>query len=140
LVTSGNADFSMQTFGRIIALKQQDPKTPIEIEFNQGMAKMSYWCIPKGAKHVKNAHKFIAFFSDPKNHAAFINAYPAYGPVSKASTQYIDPKFEDLIVSSKKNAPGLVMVNDAWWAEEDGSGKSNFEKVLDRWNTWALSK
>jgi putative spermidine/putrescine transport system substrate-binding protein len=137
MMTSGNAELSMNTFGRAIASKQQNPKSPLEIEFNQGIAKLSYWVIPKGAKHVRNAHKFISFFCEPKNHAAYINAYPAYGPVSKKSTAFIDPKFEDIIITSAKNAPGIVMVNDAWWSEEDSGGKTNLEKVQERWASWA---
>ncbi len=140
LLTSGNAELSMQTFGRVIALKAQQPNTKLEVEFNQGITKFAYLGIPKGAKHPKNAHKLIAFYCNPKIQADFINAYPAYGPVSKAAMQLIDPKNEDLVVSSKKNAPGLVMVNEEWWSAEDASGKSNFEKVLDRWNTFVSSK
>jgi putative spermidine/putrescine transport system substrate-binding protein len=136
LMTSKNADLAMQTFGRTIAVKREDPNSPLEIEFNQAMAKLAYWAIPKGAKHQRNAHKLIRFFCEPKNHAAFINAYPAYGPASKKSAEFIDPKNQELIISSPLNVSKLVMVNDVWWAEQDPSGQTNFERILERWNGW----
>ena len=136
LATSGNADLAMLTFGRVTALQQKEP-TPLTVEMNQGIVTTAYWVIPKGAKNVENAHKLIAFFLDAKNQANYINAYPAFGPVNKNSTQYIDPKFEDIVVSSKTNSSKIVIVNDDWWASPAGNGKSNYEAILDRWNEWA---
>jgi putative spermidine/putrescine transport system substrate-binding protein len=136
LVTGGNSDLGMITFGRLITMKHRGEDPGIDIEFNQGLAKTSYLCIPKGAKHVKNAHKFMAFFFDPKNHAAFINAYPAYGFTNTKAAEFIKPETLQKIITEPKRFENIVMVNDEWWAEEDDAKKSNYEKVLERWQAW----
>ena len=34
----------------------------------------------------------------------------------------------------------LAWVDEGWWSAEDASGKSNFEKVFERWNVWVLGQ
>lgn len=136
LVASGNSHLGMITFGRLITMKHRGEDPGIDIEFNQGIAKMAYLCIPKGAKHSSNAHRFLDFYFNPKNHAAFINAYPAYGYTNKKAVDYIDPETLKKIITEPERLKNLVMFNDQWWAEEDGSGKSNYERVLARWQDW----
>jgi putative spermidine/putrescine transport system substrate-binding protein len=136
LLTSGNADLGASTFGRIITMKQQGQPVPVDIEFNQALAKTSFWMMPKGAKHVGNVHKLIAFYSEPRNQAAFINQYPAYGPVNTKSSEFLDPKITQYVATSPENAARLIWVDDDWWAKEDAAGKTNYELVLERWSKW----
>jgi putative spermidine/putrescine transport system substrate-binding protein len=136
LITSGNSVLGMITFGRLITMKHRGEDPGIDIEFNQGIAKFSYLCMPKGAKHVRNAHRFMQFYFEPKNHAAFINAYPAYGYTNKRAEEFIKPETLKKIITEPERFKNIVMFNDQWWAEEDSSGKSNYEKVLERWQTW----
>jgi putative spermidine/putrescine transport system substrate-binding protein len=134
ILADGHADLGANTFGRLIAMKNQG--APVDVEYNQSLAKIDYWMIPKGAKHQQNATRFIAFYHDHKRLGEYANAYPVFGPINKLSIPYIEPKTLENLATSPKHAAGLIYIKEDWWAAEDGSGKSNFEKVLDRWNQW----
>ncbi|NGO55803.1 ABC transporter substrate-binding protein [Allomesorhizobium camelthorni] len=136
LMTSGNALVGMNTLGRVIVMKHEGKDPGINIEFNQAMAKISYWGMPKSAPHPKNFHRLLDFYLEPKNHAAFLNAYPAYGMTITSAQPYIDPTTLPNRINSPEKVPNLVMLNDAWWMEEDNSGRSNFERVNERWASW----
>jgi putative spermidine/putrescine transport system substrate-binding protein len=137
ILADGHADLAGNTLGRLIAMKPQG--APVDVDFGQALAKIDYWMVPKGAKNYKNAMKFIAFYEDPKRLGEYANAYPVYGPINQKSVPYIDAKILPELATSPKHAGNLVYVNEAWWAEEDAGGKSNFERVLDRWNQWVTS-
>lgn len=136
LMTSGNAVVGMNTLGRIITMKHQGQDPGINIEFNQAMAKISYWGMPKKAPHPKNFHRLLDYYLEPKNHAAFLNAYPAYGSTVKSAQEYLDPKMAANRINSPQHTAGLIWLNDDWWMQEEGSGGSNFEKVNERWASW----
>ncbi|MER9856370.1 MULTISPECIES: ABC transporter substrate-binding protein [unclassified Mesorhizobium] len=136
LMASGNAVVGMNTLGRIIVMKQQGQDPGINIEFNQAMAKISYWGMPKKAPHPKNFHRLLDYYLEPKNHAAFLNAYPAYGLTVKSAQPYMDPTTAANRINSPEHLANLIMINDDWWMEEDSSGRSNFEKVNERWASW----
>lgn len=134
ILSSGNADLGANTFGRIINMKKDG--APMDIEYNQVLVKIDYWMVPKGAKHYQNAMKFIAFYHDPKRLGEYANAYPVFGPINSKAVPYIDKVILAQLATSPGNAERIIYVNEAWWAAEDSSGKSNYEKVLDRWNKW----
>lgn len=134
ILADGHADLGANTFGRLIAMKAQG--APVDVEYNQSLAKIDYWMVPKGAKHRQNAMRFIAFYHDPKRLGDYANAYPVFGPINRKSTPHIEPKVLENLATSPKHAAGLIYINEEWWSAEDADGKSNFEKVLDRWNQW----
>jgi putative spermidine/putrescine transport system substrate-binding protein len=134
ILADGNADLGFNTLGRLISMKQQG--SPLGVEYNQALAKIDYWMIPKGAKHQQNAARFIAFYLDPRRLGEYANAYPVFGPINKLAIPHIKPEILAGLATAPKYADKLVYVNEEWWSAEDGSGKSNFEKVLDRWNQW----
>ena len=134
IIADGHADLGANTFGRIINMKGQG--APMDIDYGQALVKIDYWMVPKGAKNYQNAMKFIAFYHDPKRLGDYANAYPVFGPINKKSVPHIDPKVLAQLATAPVNADKIVYVDEAWWATEDSSGKSNYEKVLDRWNKW----
>lgn len=137
ILSDGHADLGANTLGRLIAMKGQG--APVDVEYGQALAKIDYWMVPKGAKNVKNAMRFIAFYMEPKRLGEYANAYPVYGPINQKSIPHIDPKILPELATSPKHGSKLVYINEEWWAEEDASGKSNFEKVLERWNNWVAN-
>ncbi len=134
ILADGHADLGGNTFGRLIAMKAQG--APVDVEYNQSLAKIDYWMVPKGAKHRQNAMRFIAFYHDPKRLGDYANAYPVFGPINRKSIPHIEPRVLENLATSPKHAAGLIYINEEWWSAEDASGKSNFERVLDRWNEW----
>lgn len=138
LIVDGHADLAGSSIGRMLATKERGG--PIDVEYNQGLAKINYWAIPKGAKHPKNAMKFIAFFQEPERLGQYANSYPALGPINTKAFPYVQASRLPTLATSPENWPKLAWVNEEWWSTEDGSGKTNFEKVFERWNVWILSK
>lgn len=134
ILADGHADLGFNTFGRLIFMRIQG--APLGVEYGQALAKIDYWMVPKGAKHRQNAMRFIAFYMNPKRLGEYANAYPVFGPINKLSIAYIKAEVLAGLATSPKHADKLVYVNEEWWSAEDASGKSNFEKVLDRWNEW----
>jgi putative spermidine/putrescine transport system substrate-binding protein len=138
LVVDGHADLAGTSIGRMLATKERGG--PIDVEYNQGMAKINYWGILKGAKHPKNAMKFIAFYEEPQRLGQYANSYPALGPINTKAFPYIDKARLPTLATSPENWPRLAWVDESWWAAEDSTGKTNFEKVYERWNVWILGK
>lgn len=134
LMMQGNVELAQISFGRIIATQLQGGAQHISCERNEAICAVYYWVIPKGAKNPVNAHKLITFAAGVDNAADFGNAYPSYGPVMKGVPERIKPENLKLMI----NAPGnnVYYLNDGWWSEEDKAGKTNYERVLERWSQW----
>jgi putative spermidine/putrescine transport system substrate-binding protein len=125
------------TFGRIIAMREEDPRTPLDIEVAQAMVKPFFFVIPKGARNADNAYKMIDYYMKAENLGRFTNAYPAYGPGNPKAIEYVEEKKRSSIITSPQNAPSVIFLHDDWWIEEDARGKTNTERVLERWLAWA---
>ena len=138
LIVDGHADLAGTSIGRMLATKERGGA--IDVEYNQGLAKINYWSIPKGAKHPKNAMKFIAFFHEPERLGQYANSYPSLGPINTKAFPYVQAHRLPTLATSPENWPKLAWVNEEWWSTEDSSGKTNFEKVFERWNVWILGK
>lgn len=138
ILADGHADLVALPIGRTLAMKARG--APVGAEYNQSLAKLDYWLVPKGAKHVKNAMRLIAFYHDPKRLGEYAHEYPVLGPINRKSFQFIDPKVAAQLATAPEHAAKLVYVNEEWWAQEDKDGKSNFERVLERWNQWIVGK
>jgi putative spermidine/putrescine transport system substrate-binding protein len=137
LILDGHAELGSLPIARAASMIQAaGANAPMALDYNQALVKTDFEIVPKGAKNAANAMKFIAYISQPKNVAAFINAYPLNGAVNPKALTYVDPKLLPTLITSAANASKLIHVSDDWWAAIDDSGKSNFEKVLERWNEW----
>lgn len=134
LMMQGNADLAMLNFGRVIASKMNGEAKELGMERNQACAKLVYWVIPKGAPNPTNAHKMIAFSTDPKNVARWINNYPGYAPAVPKAMDYIEPRNIGYMI----NAPGheIIYLRDDWWMSERSPGKTNYDYALERWAAW----
>jgi putative spermidine/putrescine transport system substrate-binding protein len=137
ILTDQVATLGGMTFGRIIALRDDDPKTPLDMEISEAMVKPFFFVIPKGAKNADNAYKMIDYYMKAENLGRFTNAYPAYGPANPKAIDFVDEKKRASIITNPANAPSIIVLRDDWWIEEDASGKTNTEKVLERWVAWA---
>jgi putative spermidine/putrescine transport system substrate-binding protein len=134
ILSDGHADLAGAPVARTLSMKARG--APVGIEYNQVLAKLDYWMVPKGTKHIQNAMKFIAYYHDVKRLGGYANAYPVQSPINQKSFPFVDAKVLPDLLTSPKHASKLVHVNEDWWAEADAQGKTNFERVLDRWNQW----
>ena len=128
-------DLGMAYDGRIGNLKKK--KLPVEIEWNQGHLQLDYWAIPKGAPNIKAAQKFIAFATLAKQQAEFCKLIP-YGPTNKGAFNYLTAEYAKQIPTHPDNFKKQFIQNNKWYSEVGPDGKTNVEKMIERWNKWML--
>ena len=109
------------------------------MEWNQALLYADVWVIPRGAKNYANALKFLEFASSAKNQALFVAIYPT-SPANRAAFKYLPADRAARLPTSPQNARKVVVVNAEWWSQIDASGKSNAEKVSERWQQWILHR
>lgn len=108
----------------------------LTIEWNQGLALIDYWAIPKGAPNAESAQKFIQFVSRPDRQADFSSRIP-YGPTNVNAYKHLDPELARTLPSHPDLLPKLVTVDAEWYVQDNG-GKTNLEIAIERWNKWRL--
>lgn len=134
-LNDGEAVIAAATLGRIAALKEAG--APVDFTWNQGLIQFDYWAVPKGAKNVTNAMKFVEFASRPEILAALCMKQPL-GPVNRRAFEFMPAERAQILPSYPANLEKQVFLDPGWWAETDASGKSNIEKNNERWNEWIL--
>lgn len=67
LLAKGEVDLVLEYNGDIAQLIAEDPDIAFVIPKEGSQLNADNFCIPKGAKHPKNAHAFINFVLDPEN-------------------------------------------------------------------------
>ncbi|TCU31458.1 ABC transporter substrate-binding protein [Rhizobium azibense] len=72
--------------------------------------------IPKGAPHLEEAYKFIAFAVDPAQQAEKTH-YFAGGPANIEATPLVDPKILSSLPTNPENMGNALMVDVEFWAD-----------------------
>lgn len=133
LFSSGATTMGMGFDGRFTALTQSGK--PMKIVWNQAKMGGLYWAIPKGAKNVKEAHKFIEFASRPQPQAA-VATLTGYAPANLDAFAFIDKELAKSMVTHPDNRKSAYPVNSDWYAEVGPDGKTNSDRLAQRWNEW----
>lgn len=113
----------------------QSKGATIANSWEQAVLQHSYWIVPKGAKNVENAMKFVAFASRARSQARFAELI-AYGPTNSRAFEYIRPERAAILPTSPELRDRQVLVDFAWWSREPAPGKSNLQVVVERWEKW----
>ncbi|WP_077000453.1 ABC transporter substrate-binding protein [Variovorax sp. KK3] len=133
LFSSGGTAMGMGFDGRFTALTQAGK--PMTIVWHQAKMGGVYWVIPKGAKNVKEAHQFIEFASRAQPQAAFVRM-TGYAPANPEAFAFIDKELAKVLVSYPDNRKQGYAVNGDWYAQVGADGKTNSERLAQRWNEW----
>ena len=104
--------------------------------WDQGLLYYDAWVMPKGAPHQENALKFIEFCLTPKTQAAMTVAYPG-APVVAAANDLLPAETKQAALSPDK-VKNMVTPDVGWWTTPDAGGKSNIDRVYEKWATWKL--
>ncbi|MAC81545.1 MAG: hypothetical protein CML66_26185 [Rhodobacteraceae bacterium] len=111
---------------------------PVGMSFDQGMLYYDAWVIPKGAPNAALANRFIEFTMRPEVQAHFSSLY-AVGAVTPAANDLLTPQQRAVSLSNPDLKSRMFEVNVGWWGDLDtATGKTNLEKVYDRWAEWIL--
>jgi putative spermidine/putrescine transport system substrate-binding protein len=105
--------------------------------WNQGLLYYDAWVMPKGAPHRANALKFIEFTLRPDVQADFTQKYPG-SPVVAAANELLPKDVRAASVSEPANMSQVITPDLAWWTKPDANGKTNVDRVYEKWTTWIL--
>ncbi len=133
LFQSGGVAMGMGFDGRFIALSQGGK--PMRIVWNQAKMISLYWTIPKGSKNVAEAHQFISFATRPDRQAEFARI-TGYAPANADAFQHLPKELAEKMVSYPVNRQNAYQMNQEWYAEVGADGKTNGDRVAQRWNEW----
>lgn len=116
--------------GRIQTAK--DAGAPVAVEWNEQMLQAQVFAIPKAAKNVANAQKFIDFVLQPKIQAAYFSRYN-YGPANLAAIKLMTPEVISKLPNSPEHMTKAFHLDAAWW-------DANRNAISSRWSRWLLRK
>lgn len=125
-LASGDVVMSSAYNGRIAAVKKE---SNLQVVWNGGIYDFDAWAIPRGAKDVDSAKRFIAFSTEPlqqKNYAERIS----YGPANKKAIDLLDPEVTKDLPTNPDNIVQQVAVDVTFWADYG-------EQLEQRFNAWA---
>lgn len=105
-----------------------DSAAPFFIEWNQGNYNLEGWVIPKGARHLKTALRFIEFTLRPDLQA--INSMQAaHGPANLDAFSRIPKSRAQILPTYPENLKKMFPVDASWVAE-------HVDELLTRWADW----
>ncbi|MFK0692132.1 ABC transporter substrate-binding protein [Mesorhizobium sp. IMUNJ 23033] len=128
-------DLAQSYDGRAVLMISQG--VPIEINRNQSKLTWESWGIPKGAKNLQNAQKFIEFITRADKQAAFAKLMP-YGPANRNAFKLIPEDLGRNFASHPDFLTSSIVMNHKWYAAVGSDGISNSERIIQRWNEWIL--
>ncbi|MES0070479.1 ABC transporter substrate-binding protein [Mesorhizobium sp. M0074] len=128
-------DVALSYDGRAIALMDQG--APIEVNRNQQKVTWESWAIPKGAKNLQNAQKFIEFITRADRQAAFAKLIP-YGPANRNAYKLLPVDVGRKFASHPDYLKSSILSDAKWYTEAGSDGVTNSERLVRRWNEWIL--
>ncbi|MGE0237819.1 MAG: ABC transporter substrate-binding protein [Parvibaculaceae bacterium] len=125
----GEVDMAAAYNGRIFGAKKDG--APLALSWDQSLLQYDYWVIMKGSPNKENAEKFLAYISRPQPQADFAQAI-SYGPVNTAAFDLVPKDLLSILPGAPELAKKQLFQNYVWWNEADATGKTNWDKALDR--------
>jgi len=127
LIQSNEIDFNYVYKGRVLAAQEQ--KISIEIADEYPLVSTTYVAVAKGTRNKKAAMQVLNGLLRPDMQAAFVNALPGNGVVTRGAASKLSPAV--LKVLPDPLSPKVAVNNDDWWAD-------NYQKVALRFKEWLL--
>lgn len=104
---------------------------PLDIEWNEGMIKLSAYGIPKGSPTACWGQHYLQVMTDPKRQAVYAEEI-GYPGLHLESHKYVDEKLAPYLPTAPGIIENLVWTDLEWWTEHG-------PEVKERWNLWKLS-
>jgi putative spermidine/putrescine transport system substrate-binding protein len=128
LVSSGQAGMSYPPNGRVYDAMHSGQN--LDYSWAGGCIFVDYWVIPKGAKHVAAAMKFIQFASQAQNQAKMASLIP-YGGTNKNGTVGLSQARKSVLPTAAQNLKHQFKLNESYWI-------SHYAKLATQWQNWLL--
>ena len=125
-LASGDVVMSSAYNGRIAAVQKE---SNLKVVWNGGIYDFDAWAIPKGAKNLEDAKKFIAFSIQPEQQKVF-SSNIAYGPANSKAVALLTDEVKKDMPTTPENIANQVQIDVVFWAD-------NSEQLEQRFNAWA---
>jgi putative spermidine/putrescine transport system substrate-binding protein len=125
-LASGDVVMSSAYNGRIAAVQKD---SNLKVVWNGGIYDFDAWAIPKGAKHIEEAKKFIAYSVSPEQQKVY-SSNIAYGPANSQAVPLLDKGILKDMPTTPENIANQVQIDVSFWAD-------NGEQLEQRFNAWA---
>jgi putative spermidine/putrescine transport system substrate-binding protein len=132
-LVDGEAVITMANASRVADIKKGG--AAVDFVWDQGIASVGYFGVPRGAKHFKNAMKFIDFVARAEPQAAMAKLSP-FGPVNRRSFDLLDDAVKKSLTSYPENKAKQLVQNEESWSEKSPSGVTYYEQNIKMWNDW----
>lgn len=126
ILASGEAVMVTAWNGRIANANKEGKN--FKIVWDNQLLDTDNWVIPKGAKNVEASYAFIKYTVDPKTLATMPNFIP-YGPVRRASAEFVDPKIAPNLPTSPENVTKSLSIDYSFWGDKG-------EEIRKRFTSW----
>ena len=113
--------------GRIENAIDKDGK-PFKIVWNGQILEYDLIAIPKGAKNIDLAYKFLAYISAPENNAR-LASYIAYGPVRKDAAPFVPAPALAKLPNAPDHATSYLVADPEFWGDHGPD-------LVKRFNAW----
>ena len=127
LLASGEVVMTTAWNGRIYDADKNDGKH-FKIVWDGEVPDYDFWVIPKGAPHLADAYRFIAFASDAAN-MANQSKYISYGPTNRDAIPKIAPAVLADLPTAPQNSKTELVQDYYFWGDHG-------EELRKRFNTW----
>lgn len=125
-LASGDVVMSSAYNGRIAAVQKE---SNLKVVWNGGIYDFDAWAIPKGAKNLEEAKKFIAYSVKPEQQKTYSENI-AYGPANSKAVALLSDSIKKDMPTTPENIANQVQIDVAFWAD-------NSEQLEQRFNAWA---
>lgn len=128
LIQTGEVDMIAMWNGA--AQRTIDAGAPVKLVWNQNIAGVEGFCIPRGTPRAEPAREFIAFAMQPQQQA-ILSKYMTYGPTNPKAYQYIDAKRARALSTNPEYQKTALAINNEYWV-------ANKDRALERFNAWRV--
>lgn len=128
-----NKDCVMGTVwnGRPYELVIKD-KAPLAVAWEDAIVSITWWAIPKGAKHYDNAIKLIAWMQDSHRQAEAMKL-SGYAGANKGVAALLPKEVQDYLATSPEHLKMSLVADGKWW-------EANGPAAQKRFTGWVVGK
>jgi putative spermidine/putrescine transport system substrate-binding protein len=111
------------------AITRRDTNKRVDFHFNQGIAWVAAWIVPKGNKAGKEVFRFIASAQDPARQVKLFELV-GNGPINPAASALIPEDLRVIDPGSPENFPLQIQVDAQWYADNSAIALTRYIETV----------
>ena len=131
LLRDGEVDMTTGWNGRFQAAQKDGAAA--DFTWNQGILGVDCFAVPKGAPHLGDAMKVLAYMAEPEPQAKMA-VRTNYGPgnLKAFDTGIISPETVKMLPNAPENAKTQITLDPEWWAANNNQAQALFDEMMTR--------